>query len=231
MGRSYCPHCHHLIRGYDNIPLFSWLILRGKCRDCKGPISPRYFIIETANTLAWIGIFAHFWGTPQSGLIPLFLVYASAGIALFMIDLDTMTLPNVITYPLVLFIAGYLLIYGIINGDWSNLETAAIVAVGEFALLYGIWWITDGHALGFGDVKMSLGLGLITGWFGIGAGILGFFGAFVIGAIPGTFLLLTKKVGKKHQVPFGPMLLSASWIGILWGPQISNAYLSLIHVS
>lgn len=180
--------------------------------------------------LAWIGIFSHFWDTPEAGLIPLFLIFASAGIALFMIDFDTMTLPNVITYPLVIFIAGYLSIYGIINGDWSNLITAGIVGVIEFAVFFGLWWVTGGRAMGFGDVKMSLGLGFITGWFGIGAGIIGFFGAFILGAIPGIFLLASGKVKRKHPIPFGPMLLLASWIAILWGQQLSNAYLALIHV-
>lgn len=226
MGRSYCPKCDHLIRAYDNIPVFSWLFLGAKCRDCKQPISWRYPFIEALHTLAWVGIVVVF-GPTQPFLVPLLLFFASVSIALMMIDFDTMTLPNVIVYPSIIISAVYLTILAALTNAWANMATSALAAVVLCLFYFAIYVLSRGRGLGFGDVKLALVLGLMLGWFGWGAVIVGTFAAFFIGGIPGAILMATGVIKKGKAIPFGPMLLIGAWFGMLWGPQIWDAYLKL----
>lgn len=230
MGRSYCPRCDHLIRGYHNIPILSWLLLRGKCHDCKAPISPRYILIETFTAVAWAGITLAFWPT-QPWLVPLLLFFMAMSIALAMIDFDTMRLPNVLVYPTILVTAAYLTVYAAFTGQWNSLATAGLGALALTGFYFLLHVGTKGRGLGFGDVKLAIALGLLLGWFGWGALIVGTFAAFVVGGIPAAILLATGIVKKGTPIPFGPMLLLGAWIGVLWGPQLSTLYLSLTGLS
>ena len=223
-GRSHCPKCDTQIRGKDNIPVISWILLRGKCRDCKSPISPRYPLVELATGLSWVGLGVFYGYDP---ILPLLLILASASIALAMIDFDTMTLPNVITYPIFIITVIYLGVLGIVSGDIDSLISAGIGAGIYFAFFFALWFLTGGRGLGFGDVKLAPTLGAIVGWYSVGGTLVGIMGAFILGGIPAGILLATGIVKKGTQIPFGPMLLIGAWAGILFGDQLSSAYFSL----
>lgn len=225
MGRSHCPKCNHMIRGWDNVPVFSWIILRAKCRDCKQPISWRYPVIEATHAAAWVGIVLAF--QYNTILIPILLFFVSVTFALTMIDFDTMRLPNSITYPAFIVVIGYLVYAAAATNSWVNFWTATIASATLLAFYFTIWFLSGGRGLGFGDVKLAPTLGLLLGWFGWGSVIVGTFSAFVVGGIPAAILLATGVLKKGTQIPFGPMLLLGTWIGILWGEDLSTLYLQI----
>lgn len=225
-GRSHCPKCDNQIAWYDNIPVLSWLILRAKCRKCSSSISVRYPAIEALTGLSWLGLTLFFFDA-QPFLLPLLLVAAAASIALFFIDFDTLTLPNVITYPLFIFTVGYLAVLAFATGQWGSLLSSGIGALIYFGFFFLMWFLTGGRGLGFGDVKLAPTLGALIGWFSAPAALVGIAGAFIIGGLPAGVAMVTGLVKKGTQIPFGPMLLIGAWVGILFGEQILEAYLQL----
>ncbi len=223
-GRSHCPKCDNQIKGIDNIPVISWLMLRGKCRNCKSKISSRYPLVELATGLSWMGLGIIYGYDP---ILPLLLLLASASIALAMIDFDTMTLPNVITYPIFIITVLYLGALGLLTDNLPSLINAGIGAGIYFGFFFLMWFLTGGRGLGFGDVKLAPTLGAIVGWYSIGGTLVGIMGAFILGGIPAGVLLATGIVKKGTQIPFGPMLLVGAWAGVLVGAPLSEAYFSL----
>lgn len=229
-GRSMCPHCQHQIRAWDNIPVLSWLILRGRCRDCAAPISPRYPLVEASTAAAWIGVTLWGAGTGNAALVPLLLIFASVSIALTLIDFDTMRLPDVLVIPMTAITAIYLTVLAWTTNQWDHLLSAAGGAAAMFAFFLLLHVGSKGRGLGFGDVKLSITLGALLGWFGYPTVIVGVFAAFLIGGLPAAFLMLIRKLKAGMHIPFGPMLLAGTWIGILWGTQLSDLYLQLAHL-
>lgn len=225
-GRSHCPKCDHMIRGYDNIPVFSWFILGGKCRDCKEPISWRYPFIEALHAVFWVAIVL-FFGPTQPLLVPLLLFFASISVTLTMIDFDTMTLPNKIVYPTIIITALYLTVFTFVTGGMENLFRAGLASLILTGFYFIIYVASKGRGLGFGDVKLAIALGLILGWFGWGAVIVGTFAAFVVGGIPGAILMAAGVLKKGKPIPFGPMLLLGAWLGIFWGESIWAGYMNM----
>jgi leader peptidase (prepilin peptidase)/N-methyltransferase len=228
MGRSYCPKCNHLIRGIDNIPVLSWLALGKKCRDCKAPISFRYPAVELFTAFAWMGV--TFWALQKDALmlLPLLLILASASIALAMIDFDTMTLPNRITYPLFILTAIYLPVAAIAGNQMENLVNAGIGALIYGGFFFMLWFLTGGRGLGFGDVKLSPTLGALIGWFAAAPGaIVALASAFIIGGLPAGILMAMGVIKRGTPIPFGPMLILGAWVGTLFGPEIADLYLTV----
>lgn len=228
MGRSHCPKCDHMIRGIDNIPVFSWLILGGKCRDCRAPISFRYPAVEIATSLAWLWL--TYWSMTSGHLLilPIILLLASASIALAMIDFDTMTLPNRITYPLFLITAAYFPTVALFTGQVDELINAGIGALIYGGFFFLLWFVTGGRGLGFGDVKLAPTLGLLIGWFSAVPGaIVALAAAFVIGGIPAGVLMATGVIKRGTPIPFGPMLILGAWVGTIFGQQIADLYLTV----
>lgn len=223
-GRSRCPKCAHQIRWFDNIPVFAWVLLKGKCRDCKEPISVRYPLVELATGLSWVGLGAYFGLDP---VLPLFLILASASIALTMIDFDTMTLPNVITYPIFIFTTLYLVILSLIYGSWESLISAGIGAGIYFAFFFLMWFLTGGRGLGFGDVKLAPTLGAMIGWFSLYGTAVGIMGAFIIGGLPAGIAMATGIIKRGTEIPFGPMLMIGAWVAVFFGETLSQSYLTL----
>lgn len=224
-GRSACPKCKAMIKAYDNIPVFSWLILRGKCRNCKEKISIRYPLIELANSLAWIGLYFRIGVHP---ILFLLLVMSSISITLVMIDFDTMTLPEVIVLPSWLIVGVSLTAIAYTNHSWHPLKSAGIAALYWGVFYFGLWFLYGGKGVGFGDVQLAPVLGALVGWFSLPASYIGLFSVFVIGGIPAVILLALKKVDRKTQIPYGPILIIGTWVGILWGVDISHFYLHLL---
>lgn len=238
---SACPSCGSGIHAYDNVPLLSWLVLRGKCRSCSEPISPRYPLVELGTGLFFfvvaLPIAARLTAVQptieaiSSGLaLVAFLYLAAVSIALSFIDVEHHRLPDAIVLPSYAVGAILLATSSILIGDYAALIRAAIglaaMAIGYFAL--SLLWP---GGMGLGDVKLAGVLGLYLGYTGWGALAVGSLSAFFLGGIFGIVLILLHKTTRKSGIPFGPWMLLGAWIGILFGNVIWTGYLSVFGLA
>lgn len=217
---STCPSCDHKIRAWENIPVISYLFLRGRCSNCKSSISIRYPIIE-AVTAALSAVLAIKFGFGWQLAAALLLTWAL--ISLTMIDIDTQLLPDNITLPL--------LWLGLIlnsQGLFTSLTDALWGAVFGYLSLWSVYWIfkllTQKEGMGYGDFKLLAALGAWMGWQALPVTILL---SSVVGAVIGIAGILIMGRDKNIPIPFGPYLAIAGWIYFMWGEAIVNAYLSL----
>jgi leader peptidase (prepilin peptidase)/N-methyltransferase len=215
---SHCPACQHRIRAWENIPLISWLLLRGRCSHCKAPISPRYPIIELVTGLLSVAVATHF-GFTIAGASALFLTWAL--IALSMIDFDVQLLPDNITLPFLWL--GLLLS---LSDTFTDPRSAIIGAAAGYLVLWSVYQlfkrITGKEGMGYGDFKLLALLGAWLGWQHLPQIIL--LSAFV-GAAVGISLILLRGRDRNIPIPFGPYLAAAGWISLMWGDAINHAYL------
>jgi leader peptidase (prepilin peptidase)/N-methyltransferase len=214
--RSKCPSCGAPIKDRDNIPVLSWLLLRGRCRDCHSPISPRYLYVELAGGGLFAGAAARLgfrWDFPA------FLVLFAGLLALAVVDFEQMILPKKIVYPTLAMVAGLLVLATAMTGEWHDLFVAAICSAAWFALFF-ILNLASPRILGFGDVRLALILGLGLGWLGWRYAVLGFFAANLIGAVIGVALIAMKKVTRDQPVPYGVFLALGAAFAIFAGPEI-----------
>ncbi len=227
--RSRCPACGALVQPIDNIPVISWILLRGRCRDCREPISARYVVIEVLTAVTWT-VFASWTAmTDNLAFLPLLLVLASAGIALGAIDLQHHRLPDVIVIPLYPVTAVGLAVAGFASGSFAIGSAVAGAAV--WCLTIGlIWLVTRGRGMGLGDVKLAPVLGATLGWLSFGSALVGLVAAFVLGAVVGVGLLLAGRAGRRTAIAFGPFLLVGAALGVLFGSTLATAYLSLTGI-
>ena len=219
---SACPGCRTQIRPRDNVPVLSWLLLRGRCRDCAAPISARYPIVEVATAVLFVVMALRFGVDP---VLPSYLYLAAVGLALALIDLDCKRLPDALTlpsYPVAVVLLGVAALVGSDSGEPLRglLGGAAMYAV-YFALCFAY-----PAGMGFGDVKLAGVLGLYTGWIGWGAWAVGLFLGFFLGGVFGLALIAAKRGGRKTAVPFGPFMLLGVLIAVLVGQDLFDAYLS-----
>jgi leader peptidase (prepilin peptidase)/N-methyltransferase len=235
---SSCPNCGAGIRPYDNIPVISWLVLRGKCRDCGNPISARYPLVELATGIlfavtSWRFSAAIIEPAPVGATIGAilvlvaFLYLAAIGVALLLIDVDTHRLPDALVLPS--YIVGGVLLLGaaIASGDWDAALRALIGAVALFVAYYLMAFAYPG-GMGFGDVKLAGVLGLYLGWLGWGTLIVGAFSAFLLGGVFSIALLITRRATRKSGIPFGPWMIVGAFLGIFFGEQLWAAYFGLV---
>lgn len=238
---SACPTCESPIRARDNVPVVSWLVLRGRCRDCSAPISPRYPLVELGT--AALVVVAALTAAPALGAatsIPetiaasaWFLAlawFAAASIALAAIDLDTHRLPNAIVYPTILMSLGTALIAAGVTLDPALAVRAlggAIALSGGYLLLALAWK----GGMGLGDVKLAVAIGALLGWVGWGALAVGAFAAFLVGGLVAIILMVTRRVNRRGGIPFGPWMLAGAWIGIIVGPSLFDGYLNLVGLA
>jgi leader peptidase (prepilin peptidase)/N-methyltransferase len=228
---SACPHCAVPIRPYDNIPVLSWLMLGGKCRSCRGPISARYPLVELATGLAFSGIvLAGFLGAYSLALVPALLYFCTISITLTLIDIDTHRLPNAIVLPSHIVVGALLALASLLTGDWWALVWALVGGAILFTAYFVMLMIYP-QGMGFGDVKLSGVIGLILGWIGLGSLAVGGFAAFLLGGLFGVILLLTRRADRKSGIPFGPWMLAGAWVGIFAGEILSQEYLKLIGLA
>lgn len=238
---SACPGCGTPIKAHDNIPVLSWLLLRGKCRTCHEPISMRYPLVEFGTGVAFFLVALLFvppvltaQTTPTVVAAVLVLVaylyLAAISVALALIDIDVRKLPNAIVLPsylvgIVLFAAAAAL-----SGDFGALLRAAIAMVG-LGIVYFVMVIVYPGGMGMGDVKLAGVLGLYLGWAGWGALFVGALGAFVLGGIFGIVLMATGRATRKTGIPFGPWMLAGASLGILFGSAALTGYLSMFGLA
>lgn len=244
LPNSACPKCKVAIKPYDNIPIISWLILGGKCRNCKEPIAWRYPAVELLTAVVFV---ATYWQLGMTVLLPVGLVFVSVMIALIFIDAEHMILPNVITYPLFVFALVVRIVYPILFGGNSFSDTTyypvtllqgyplwvtslaggllgALVCGGSLWLVGEVWKRLRGvDAMGLGDVKMMLGVGALLGWrLGILTIFIGAFAGALIGIV-----LVTRQKDKdlQTQIPFGIFLGIGSIVALLFGDSMIAWYL------
>jgi leader peptidase (prepilin peptidase)/N-methyltransferase len=228
---SACPHCGTPIKPHDNVPVLSWLVLRGRCRSCNGPISPRYPLVELGTGSAFAAVtFAGFLNIYSLALVPLLLYFAAISIVLALIDIDTHRLPNPIVLPSYLVVFALLALASALTGNWWALIWALCGGAILFAT-YFVMVLIYPRGMGFGDVKLAGVIGLVLGWLGWGTLAVGGFAAFLLGGLFGILLLLTRKAGRKSAIPFGPWMLVGAWVGVFAGEALSRAYLSLVGLA
>ncbi len=219
-GRSYCPSCEAQIAAYDNVPVASWVLLRGRCRNCREPIAARYPAVEllTAVVFALLA-----WRFGLSWELPAYLYLGGVGIALAFIDLDTKRLPNVLVLPSYVVALVLLALPALLDARWDDYLRALLGAVALFAFYFLLAFIYPA-GMGFGDVKLAGVLGMYLGWLGWGAVIVGGFLGFFLGGLVGGALMVARKAGRKSAIPFGPFMVAGALIAVFVGPAIADWY-------
>ncbi len=215
--RSACPACGHKITALENIPVLSYIALRGKCSACKTPISARYPAIELLSGIL-SGILIWRFGSGVAGLATLALTYFL--IALCFIDADTTLLPDDLTLPLLWL--GLLLN---LQGSFVPLSEAVIGAAAGYLSLWSIYWLfklaTGKEGMGYGDFKLLAALGAWLGWKMLPVII---FMSSLVGAVVGIALIVIARRGRHIPIPFGPYLAAAGWLTLLYGRDIVRFY-------
>ncbi|AZG71801.1 prepilin peptidase [Shewanella livingstonensis] len=218
---SACPKCKANIKPWHNLPILGWLMLKGKCADCKTSISSRYPIIELLTGVLIAALAWHFGPTWQ-------FVYASiltfVLVALTGIDLDEMLLPDQLTLPIL-----WLGLIINLKGIYTSPEDAIIGAAAGYLSLWSVFWlfklITGKEGMGYGDFKLLAVFGAWLGWQMLPLIILL---SSLVGAVVGITMIMAKKLNKGNPIPFGPYIAAAGWIALVWGHDILNWYLSTL---
>jgi len=216
-NRSFCPDCGHLLSFFDLIPIASFLFLRGKCRYCHGNISLRYLLVELTVGLLFGLIFYSLGNTLYSYYLILISFFL---IVIFLYDLRHFIIPDSVLIPAILIALGYLFIF-----DYINLSQYIFSGLGVALFFLLIFVFSKGRWIGFGDVKLGLLVGLMTGFPNV---LVALFCAFLLGSLVGILLILFGKKKIKSEVPFGPFLIFGIYIAILFGNSFVDWYLNLI---
>lgn len=218
LPHSHCPKCKTEIKPWQNIPVFSYLLLRGRCGNCKEPISLRYPAIELLTAgLSMLVAWQMGFGLATAGM----LVLTWALVCLSMIDADTQLLPDIIVLPL-LWLGLILNSFGV----YTDLNTALWGAVAGYLSLWSVYWlfklVTGKEGMGYGDFKLLAMLGAWGGWQVLPLTILL---SSLVGAILGLIILKARGANNSTPLPFGPYLAIAGWIALIWGETITGHYL------
>jgi leader peptidase (prepilin peptidase)/N-methyltransferase len=218
LPNSKCPHCNHEIRPWENIPVISYLFLRGKCSNCNAAISKRYPLVELSCGLLSAYVAWHFGFGWQAGGM---LLLTWGLLAMSLIDADHQLLPDVLVLPLLWLglIANYF-------GLYTSLEDALWGAIAGYLSLWSVYWlfklVTGKEGMGFGDFKLLAMLGAWGGWQVLPLTILL---SSLVGAVLGLIMLRLRNAETSTPIPFGPYLALSGWIALLWGDQITGTYL------
>jgi leader peptidase (prepilin peptidase)/N-methyltransferase len=218
--RSRCPGCGTTLAERDNIPVLSWLVLRGRCRTCGEPISARYPAIELLTALVFAAVGARF-GADWS--VPAYLVLAAALLAVSAIDLEHFVVPNRVLLATVAVGVPLLVLAAAVDHRWDDLGTAAIGAAVAFALLLVINLVNP-RGMGMGDVKLAGVLGAWLGFLDLGHVFLGLFLGFLLGSVGGILLIATGVRSRKDHIPFAPFLAAGALLAVLVGGPLLDWY-------
>lgn len=212
-GRSTCPKCKKSLTWYDNIPILSFLLLKGRCRSCRKSISLRYPLIELTTALGFVGIWFLYLGPVY--FVFLALIFALL-VAIFVIDLEQKIVPDELVF------AGFgLTVFYRLSVSPSTLFTSLAAGFGAALFLLLIHLATRGRGMGLGDVKLAVFAGTLLGWPMTPVWL---FTAFLTGAVVGTILVLAKKVSFGKQIAFGPFLVMSLIIVFFWGEKLINLF-------
>ncbi|MDQ3756461.1 MAG: prepilin peptidase [Actinomycetota bacterium] len=220
--RSRCPNCGTQLASRDNIPVLSWLVLRGRCRTCGTSISARYPLVELVTGALFAAVALRF---PDDAELPAFLALSAGLIALSVVDLEQFLLPNRILYPTLGLTAGLLALAAAVESDWPSLRDAAIGGALGFALLFVIHVVSP-KGMGFGDVRLAGLLGVALGWLSVGHVFLGLFLGFLVASVLGVMLIALGIRSRKDRLPFGPFLAAGALVALFVGRPILDWYLA-----
>ena len=239
--RSHCPHCGSLIPWYLNIPVLSWLCLRGKCASCKGPISFRYTLVELLTALLFLTVFMkwaapaaiHMLPIPQPLIVPIYWIFLSGLVLGTFVDFEHFIIPDSVSI-------GGMVVGPVLSALvpslhaqevwWRGLASSGIGLASGFGILLAIAWLGEKafkkEAMGFGDVKLMGAIGAFLGWQGV---VFTVFLSSLLGSVCGLLLMATRNVKLQSRIPFGPYLSAAAAIWVFWGPALSEFYLKLLR--
>ena len=218
---SRCPHCETQIRWWQNIPIASWLFLRGKCATCKAKISVRYLLVEGLTGLLFLKIFMTFTLTPA---ILVFWLFAAGLVTLTFIDLDHQIIPDVVSLPGI--ILGFATV-SLTPLSWSNSLLGILLGGGSLWLIAIVYeFLTKNEGMGGGDIKLLAMIGAFLGWKAILPII---FISSCLGTIVGIPVMLRQRASGKLAIPFGPFLSAAALIWLFWGGALLRWYLGFFR--
>ncbi len=227
--RSSCPSCGTQIRSRDNVPVLSWLLLRGRCRDCGVTIAARYPITEAATGALFAGAAL---ALGARWVVPAYWWFIAVGVALTLTDLDFKRIPDRILRPglaggALLLVAGALADGAQAGGGGEALLRAGLGALAYFTFLLVLALVGPAGGLGFGDVKLGLLLGMFLAYRSWGVLWAGIMLAFLIGGVTGLALIALRRASRKTALPFGPALVAGAFAAVVWGPALVDWYVAL----
>jgi len=230
-GRSHCPHCKHILSWQDLIPIFSFLILKGKCRYCHQKISWQYPLVELATGILFVLVSQSTINNQQLTLFSIlnlcYLLFVSCLLLIvFVYDLKHYIIPDKVIYPAIILTLIFNFKFLIFNQPLI-FKNATLSALGATIFFLLIFFISRGKWLGFGDVKLAFFMGLFLGFPKI---LVALFFAYLIGAIIGIGLVLIGKKTLKSEVPFGPFLVTGIFFALFWSNQLINWYLNFFRI-
>lgn len=221
---SACPRCATPIKARDNVPVLGWLLLRGRCRSCGEPISPRYPLVELAGALLSAAVGLRFG---LSWVLPGYLVFVWVLLVVSAIDVDTRKIPNKITYPGIPALLVLLGAAAFLHGQPGDAVRALVGGAAAFAFMLVIALINP-RGMGLGDVKLAAFIGIGLGYLGLAEVVVGLFASFLAGGVIAVGLLATGLRGRKDALPFGPYLAIGAIVSLFAGTPIAQAYLGSI---
>jgi len=239
--RSHCPHCNTLIPWYLNVPVASWLCLRGKCAACKGPIAFRYTLVELLTALLFLAVFMkwaapaamHMLPIPHPLVVPVYWLFLAGLVLGTFVDFEHFIIPDSVT--LGGMAAGPVLsaLVPALHAQelwWQGLFSSLIGSAAGFGLLYAVAWIGEKafkkEAMGFGDVKLMGAIGAFLGWKAV---LFTVFASSLLGSVCGLAMIAMGGVKMQSRIPFGPYLSAAALIWVFWGPALFEAYVRLMR--
>ncbi len=232
-GRSHCENCKKAIAWYDNIPLLSYTVLRGKCRNCKSALSISHPVVEGLMGFLFVwwylvgSLFFQLTQQPFTFLQPLFwLLVGIILLFILIIDYRYLIISDTAVFSLTLLVVAYRLL--LVLAGIMRIQDLIIACIGmavSVLFFWSLWFFTKGRGLGFGDVKLAVPLSLLVGWPDV---LVWLFSSFCLGAVVGIVLLIFGKAKLGKPIPFGPFLIIGSIISLIWGNQLIGWYVTLI---
>lgn len=211
---SHCPACGALIRTRHNVPVVGWLVLRGRCADCRAPIPIRYPLVELATGVVFAGLTAFLADVRLASAVPAYLCFAAIGIALALIDLDTRRLPSAVVLPSYPVLAVLLAGSAWWHHDWWSLARAGIGGAALFAFFLALALAVPA-GMGSGDVRLAGVVGGMLGYLSWPTLVIGAAGAFVLGAVAGVAVLARHRGERPRALPFGPFMVLAALVAVV----------------
>jgi leader peptidase (prepilin peptidase)/N-methyltransferase len=224
---SRCPSCGAPIRVWHNVPVLGWLLLRGRCADCRAAIAVRYPVVELLTGLLFAAITVRLVGLDLTAALPAYLYFTAVGVALTVIDLDVRRLPNAIVLPSYPILAVLLALASAWTGDWWALARAGIGGAALYAFFFAVAFAYPA-GMGFGDVKLAGIVGGVLAYLSWAALVVGAFAGFLLGALVGVALIVAGRGGRKTAVPFGPFMVAGALLALFVAEPLATLYTSAI---
>lgn len=217
---SHCVACAGPIRAYDNIPVVSYAILRGRCRSCGAHIPPRDAMLELGTGVLFVLLA---WRLSSTFELPAYCLLAASFVAISAIDIEHMRIPSAIVYVTAALGVPLLVLASAGTHRWSALLSALIAGAVAYAIFFALFFAVP-KGIGFGDVRLAGLCGASLGWFGYREAVVGFLVSFIVAGVPAVVLLSMHKVERRTQMPFGPFLAAGTLITVLWGAPLVHAW-------